>query len=138
MNKAVIDTNVFISSLISKNPASSPSQVISSIDVRFRPVFSRETFYELERKLFHKKFEKYFQRENLLMFLEELKDLAFWVSIPNTLNICRDIEDNKILETALVSQSDAIITGDKDLLVLADDFPIMIISPRAFVDEFIN
>ena len=45
---------------------------------------------------------------------------------------CRDPFDRPFLELALVAQADALLTGDKDLLVLAEVFPVPIVTPAAF------
>lgn len=45
---------------------------------------------------------------------------------------CRDIDDVAILGTALASQADAIVTGDRDLLSLGEFRGCRIISPRDF------
>lgn len=45
----------------------------------------------------------------------------------------RDITDVPILSAAVASRSDALVSGDKDLLVLVDP-PVKILSPRALHD----
>ena len=42
----------------------------------------------------------------------------------------RDPNDRPFLELALAGHADALVTGDNDLLVLADEFSIPIITPR--------
>ena len=42
---------------------------------------------------------------------------------------CRDRFDRAFLELALAGRADALVTGDKDLLVLAGDFPVPIVTP---------
>lgn len=37
---------------------------------------------------------------------------------PITVNACRDPDDNRILETAVLGHADTIVSGDKDLLSL--------------------
>lgn len=49
---------------------------------------------------------------------------------PLTKPICRDSDDDFILATALAAQADALVTGDKDLLVLERVEGIPILSPR--------
>jgi len=48
---------------------------------------------------------------------------------------CRDPDDLMVLGTALAGEADAIVTGDKDLLVLDTFESIPILSPRAFYDR---
>ena len=44
----------------------------------------------------------------------------------------RDPADRWILATAIAGAADVLVTGDRDLLVVAADSPIPIIEPRAF------
>ena len=48
------------------------------------------------------------------------------------INVCRDEDDNNIIETAVSAKADIIITGDDDLLILKNYKNIEIISPREF------
>lgn len=54
--------------------------------------------------------------------------------------ICRDEEDNMVLECCLAADADFLITGDKDLLEIdktrllkREDSKLKIVSPRAFL-----
>ena len=47
-------------------------------------------------------------------------------------NICRDEDDNNILQLAEYIEADYIITGDKDLLILEQFKGTLIISPGDF------
>jgi predicted nucleic acid-binding protein len=47
-----------------------------------------------------------------------------------------DEEDNKILECALASRADVIISGDKHLLELGKSKKSKILTPREFFDSF--
>jgi len=49
--------------------------------------------------------------------------------------ICRDPKDNFILECAVISDADLIITGDKDLLSLESFGATEIITPRQYLDR---
>jgi predicted nucleic acid-binding protein len=46
--------------------------------------------------------------------------------------VCRDIDDDWVLATALSGKAQCIVTGDKDLLVIARFENIDIISPNDF------
>lgn len=137
MLKAVIDTNVILTHLIASRADSPPVQIVEAFGDQILPVFSAETFYELERKIANPKFERYFDLEMATLFLHDLRKLSTWVTIPGELQICRDIDDNKILETALVAGAQVITTGDKDILTLADNFPISILTPADFVSAYL-
>lgn len=51
------------------------------------------------------------------------------------LTLCRDPEDNMILECCHTSRAKILITGDKDMLEIADlPFELRIMNPQAFID----
>ena len=49
--------------------------------------------------------------------------------------ICRDPDDEKYLEAAVGGRAQALVSGDKDLLVLKTIHGIPVLSPRAFLSE---
>lgn len=57
--------------------------------------------------------------------------------IPDTKVACpislRDPDDERVLAGALAAGVEILVTGDQDLLVVADESPIRILSPRAFL-----
>ena len=81
-------------------------------------------------------------REKLLtmakLSLMEVKDVIDAVSAdaevlepqPLASPVCRDADDDWILATALAGKADALVTGDKDLLVLERYEGIPILAPR--------
>ena len=50
---------------------------------------------------------------------------------PSSLQV-RDRADRWVLATALAGQADILVTGDSDLLDVADQAPLPILAPRAF------
>ena len=49
-----------------------------------------------------------------------------------------DPDDQWVLATAIEGKSDVLVTGDKDLLRVADQVTeVKILSPRAFVDTYL-
>jgi putative PIN family toxin of toxin-antitoxin system len=49
--------------------------------------------------------------------------------------ICRDSADEKYLEAAVGGHAEALVSGDKDLLVLKEVRGVPILSPRAFMSR---
>jgi hypothetical protein len=49
--------------------------------------------------------------------------------------ICRDPKDDFILECAEIGRADLIVTGDKDLLSLANYGRTEIVTPRQYLDR---
>ena len=46
----------------------------------------------------------------------------------------RDPDDRWILASAIVGRADVLVTGDRDLLDIADKTPLPVVDPRAFWD----
>lgn len=57
------------------------------------------------------------------------------VEISGNLHVCRDPNDDMVLECALVCNAQYIISGDKDLLVLGSFRGVRIVSPAEFLHE---
>ena len=51
---------------------------------------------------------------------------------PSRLPRVRDPDDARILAEAVGASSDVLVTGDKDLFVVAEKSPVTILSPRGF------
>lgn len=51
---------------------------------------------------------------------------------PSPLSL-RDSDDERVLADAISAGAEILVTGDQDLLVVAEDSPIRILSPRAFL-----
>lgn len=121
----VIDTNVWISGLISVDGP--PGQLTRQVIRNAQPVFSASTFAELKARLWLPKFDRYVSTQQRNALLGDLSNVAQWVKIPPALSATthsRDSDDDKFIHAALATQPLAsqpawLITGDKDLLVLA-------------------
>jgi putative PIN family toxin of toxin-antitoxin system len=52
--------------------------------------------------------------------------------VPSPISL-RDPDDERVLADAISAGADILVSGDQDLLVVAGDSPIRILSPRAFL-----
>ena len=129
----VIDTNVWISGLISL--AGPPALLTREVIRNGQPVFSTSTFDELKDRLWRPKFDRYVSLEQRNALLTDLASVARWVSITPEMagrTFGRDAADDKFLHAALAAQPAWLVTGDKDLLVLAKKMApegVTIVSP---------
>jgi uncharacterized protein len=72
---------------------------------------------------------------NELPLLTAYRERATLVStLPLPKPICRDPDDDRVLATAVAGQTDVIVTGDQDLLVLRRHAGTRILSPRQFLE----
>ena len=58
---------------------------------------------------------------------------AIHVDLAGTIHFCRDPNDDMILECAVVSGAQCIVTGDKDLLVLGSFQGIQLVTPAQYL-----
>lgn len=125
----VLDTNVLLSALLF--PAGRLAWVREAWRAgRITPLVSRETTTELIRVLCYPRFALADdEREDLMADHLAYVETVVVSPVP-VVPACRDRYDRPFLELALAGRADALVTGDKDLLVLARDFPTPIIAPR--------
>ncbi len=127
--RVVLDTNVLVSGLA--YPASIPGRIVSvwrqgGLDV----VLSRYILEEVTRVL-PRLSRIHFDSSEIQDLADSLMFLADMVEPDVELNASlRDPGDQQVLATSRVSKADYLITGDKDLLAMANDYPI--VTPAAF------
>ncbi|MBI2170912.1 MAG: putative toxin-antitoxin system toxin component, PIN family [Chloroflexi bacterium] len=133
--KAVIDTNVVVSWLIS--PAGTPARTFNLLYERaFQPVVSREILAEYRRALLYERVARRhrFTPNEIDHRLEELRELAVIVEPQTRLHVIPDDpDDNKFLECAVEGEADYIVSGDRHLLKLGRYQGIEILPPAVFV-----
>lgn len=133
--RVVLDTSVLVSSLLFHTGSTAWLREAWQTPA-LTPLASKETASELIRVLFYPKFGLTAdEREDLLA------DYLPWceaVTVPPDTNVpdCRDPFDRPFLALAAHARADALITGDKDMLVLAGDFGTPIMTPATFRDRF--
>ena len=132
VEQVVVDTNVLISALLS--PGGVPRAVVETVgSANERLLFSRETFDELQIRLLRPKFDRYASQEDRTLYLAWLETISGWVSIRGVALGCRDPNDDKLLETALMGEADCLVTGDSDLLVMSPFRHMPILQPVDFL-----
>lgn len=131
MIKAVIDTNIFISSLIGNG---NPAHIIDSlINKEFDLIISYALLDELFDVLSRPRFEKYFSYDDIKELASLIRSYTQIVSPATKLQICRDPKDDIVIECAVAGEADYIITGDEDLLCLTVYRNIHIITAAQFI-----
>ncbi len=72
-----------------------------------------------------------------MAFIADLRLAAVQVEISGILKACRDPDDDKLLEIAVIGKADCIVTGDQDLLVLDPFQNVRILNPGAFLEAIV-
>lgn len=133
--RLVLDTNTVLSALLFSNGRLAWLRPAWQAQ-RFVPLVSRATVEELLRVLAYPKFKlTAAEREDLLgdylPFCETVDVIA-----STQLPACRDMADMPFLALASAANADALVSGDADLLVLADEFFIAIVAPGEIATRF--
>jgi putative PIN family toxin of toxin-antitoxin system len=132
---AVVDTNVFVSGLIGSGACR--KVFLAFKEGRFSLIISEILFEELEFVTQRQKFHPLINSQERKEAISFIKFRAIFIKPKERVSICRDPQDNNILECALASRPGFIVTGDRDLLVLKSFRGIPIITPAAFL-PFLN
>ena len=130
--KIVLDINILVSSFFwGGNPRKIMERVIDGKDTFFT---CKEILQETAVVLARPKFN--ISNEYITHLIHSIEELASYVSLTGTIqNVCRDSDDDKILECALLANADYIITGDDDLLILGEFRGIKIVTAKEYLEK---
>ena len=128
--RVVVDTNVFVSTF------QFGGRIGDILDLALQGTIELHTSQPILQELrgvLHGKF--HWSTERVDDALETLLRFCRLVEPAEALSVCRDPDDDRVLECALAAGADVIVSGDRDLLDLGffRDTPIM--SPRRFLDS---
>jgi len=130
--KVVIDTNLWISFLISKKyDALDNLFAIDNIVL----IFSEELLEEFVEVAKRPKFKKYFSDTDLIILLSQIYTKAEFIDVQSNVFICRDENDNFLLALAKDSKANYLISGDKDLLEIQKFEKTKIITMSEFISS---
>ncbi|OGG15616.1 putative toxin-antitoxin system toxin component, PIN family [Candidatus Gottesmanbacteria bacterium RIFCSPHIGHO2_02_FULL_39_11] len=136
--RAVLDTNVLISALITKRP-SAPLELYKAFTAqRFLLITSPPILEEVEDVLNREKIVKYHkltlkQRKAIMEHLVMLSYVALESTTNKEIIIQKDPKDDKFLYAARETRADYIVSGDHHLLDLKEYEDIKIYTPNDFL-----
>ena len=137
MQKLIVDTNVFVSSLIQKNyPYYIISEIFSNNELEL--CISDEIFKEYFDVLKREKFSKYLDfsaKAQILLRDIQKRAVKYYPTIK--LEIIKDIDDNKYLELAEVSNADYLITGNTNDFTIKAYKHTKIVTPKEFWELYL-
>jgi len=134
MIRAVIDTSILIRAVI--KPRGTVGPILQGLrNADYQLVYSDPLLAELAEVLARPRLPaKYgLTTEDIATVLSLILLRGEPVVPARRIGVCRDPNDNMVLEAAVAGQVDAIVSGDEDLLTLSPFEGIPVLSPAAFL-----
>jgi putative PIN family toxin of toxin-antitoxin system len=134
MIRAVIDTSILIRAII--KPRGTVGPILQGLrNADYQLVYSDPLLAELAEVLARPRLPaKYgLTTEDIATVLSLILLRGEPVVPARRIGVCRDPNDNMVLEAAVAGQVDAIVSGDEDLLTLSPFEGIPVLSPAAFL-----
>jgi putative PIN family toxin of toxin-antitoxin system len=129
----VLDTNVLISGALF--PDSAPGRALRVALREGTVLASAETLAEVAEVLGRPKLDRYLTWNEREEFLAALARRVEIVQPETQVQMCRDPDDDCIVELAIDGKADLIVTGDRDLLSLSVIRGVRIVTPARFIGE---
>lgn len=132
MKKVILDTNLWISFLISKDYSFLDNFIEKG---KVKLIFSEVLFYEFISVTERPKLKKYFTEEELKHVIQIINKYGILINVTSQNAICRDKKDNFLLNLAIDSEADYLVSGDNDLLTIKIIEKTKIITIKELVKE---
>ena len=113
---AVIDTSVWVSAFL--NPRGYPGKIRYALrEGKFNSVSSWSLINELSEVLVRPRLVKSrrLQREEIQSYILDVIRLSTVVTVRGSIKLCRDPNDDMVLETAVIGQAAFVVSRDEDL-----------------------
>jgi putative PIN family toxin of toxin-antitoxin system len=112
-----VDTNIWVSAFITPHGYPARLKLYWQAN-RFDVVVSIELLAELAEVLARPRLRmKYgYSSEEVTAYLRLITELANMVKVTGTLNLCRDPDDNVLIETAVLGQATHVVSRDEDII----------------------
>jgi len=130
--KVIIDTNLWISFLISKNYTQLDEIIFNHKCIL---IFSEELLDEFLAVIKRPKFRRFFTQEDTENLIETIQEYAEFVEVKSNVEVCRDEKDNFLLSLSKDSNANFLITGDRDLLDIKEFESTKILTISEFLEQ---
>jgi putative PIN family toxin of toxin-antitoxin system len=114
--RVVIDTNISVSAAI--NPSGFPARLMRALAAgQFELISSEPLLAELRVKLSLPRIRRRtgFTDAEIAEFVAAIRELAEMVVVTGEVKLCRDPNDDMVIETALKGRADVLVSRDEDL-----------------------
>jgi putative PIN family toxin of toxin-antitoxin system len=126
----VIDTNVWVSALQFGGRYTAPIRSIEKV-LRWHTLATSLEINAEIRRILMEKFQ--WSSDDAQRLIAAYLKRAIHVTLSGATHVCRDPKDDMVLECAVVSGAQFIVSGDKDLLALDSYHGIRIVTPAEFL-----
>lgn len=116
MRRVVLDTNVWVSALL--NPRGYPARVLTALAAaRFTLVISAPLLDELAEVLARPRIARKYgvTQTDIEELVTLLRDCGVEVAVTGSVHLCRDPDDDIVLETAFRGKADTMVSRDEDI-----------------------
>ena len=137
MIRVVLDANVLVSAALARDPAVPSLRAFDALlDERIEVVGCPVLLGEVASVLGRDRLRRYLSIDEARRFVADLAAVMSLVADPPPPHpaVCRDPDDDYLVALARAARVDALVTGDRDLLVL-EDIGVAVITPRSLVEE---
>ena len=137
--QVLIDQNIFVSALFKRQSAA--RQIVEAwLDGSFTLVTSRLLHSELTELFERPHIKRLIAHEDANLILELLLEHAVFGVASVQIQLCRDPDDDALLEIAASHRVDYLVTGDKDLIedddlkkVMLEQHGVRVVNPNEFL-----
>jgi putative PIN family toxin of toxin-antitoxin system len=131
--RAVIDTNIFVSSFFGGNPR----KIIDLWrDEKISLCLSKDILNEYIEVLQRVGLKEEIEIQELLSLFAKGFNLLFTTKTPPIRAVKDDPEDDKFIECAVALKAEVIITGDRAIQALREYMGIKILTPQQFLKSY--
>jgi putative PIN family toxin of toxin-antitoxin system len=129
--RAFLDTNVLVSALTTRGIC---ADVVTVVLAEHELLIGETVLEELRRVLGKKMKMPVATIDEAEAFLRQEATTTSVETVPE-LPMLRDPDDRRVVAEAMAGSADILVSGDRDLLDVAAELPLAVVSPRGFWEK---